>query len=207
MKVPVIVGKKYISFVSDLGVHGEGIGKIDGFTVFIPDALPEEIVKVKIILVKKSYAIGELLSIEKKSPYRVELEHTSAYGGCQLAHMTYEGQLQIKYRRVKDVITRIGGFSEEIVLPVLQAVHPWNYRNKMTAPIGSVHGETLIGYYKQGTHDIIPMDTCFIHQEGNNRLLRFVKRFMSKHSISAITKKQNKAAYDILWDVSEMVVK
>ena len=63
MKVPVIVGKKYISFVSDLGVHGEGIGKIDGFTVFIPDALPEEIVKVKIILVKKSYAIGELLSI------------------------------------------------------------------------------------------------------------------------------------------------
>ena len=189
MKVPVIVGKEYISFVSDLGVHGEGIGKIDGFTVFIPDALPEEIVKVKIILVKKSYAIGELLSIEKKSPYRVELEHTSAYGGCQLAHMTYEGQLQIKYRRVKDVITRIGGLSEEIVLPVLPAVHPWNYRNKMTAPVGSVHGETLIGYYKQGTHDIIPMDTCFIHQEGNNRLLRFVKRFMSKHSISAYNEK------------------
>ena len=130
---PVKLNETYTFTIRDLGIHGVGIGSVENFTVFVPGALPGETVQATIVTVKKSYATAKLISIETASPHRT-IPTCPAYascGGCQISHLTYEGQLAIKERRVKDVMVRIGGSQEDLVRPVIGAVHPWNYRNKM----------------------------------------------------------------------------
>lgn len=192
----VRVHEAYTVAIRDLGVHGEGIGSVDGFTVFVPGALPGETVTAEITLLKKSYALGKLLSIEQESPFRMVPE-CPAYehcGGCQLSHLTYEGQLDMKYRRVKDVIERIAGESGDLVRPVLPAAHPFAYRNKMAVPAGLVKGKAALGCYRQGTHDIIPVSSCAIQKEENNRLLQFARRFIEKYGISIYDEKTRKGS-------------
>ena len=192
----VRIHEAYTVAIRDLGVHGEGIGSVDGFTVFVPGALPGETVTAEIILLKKSYALGKLLSIEQESPFRVvpECPVYENCGGCQLSHLTYEGQLDMKYRRVKDVIERIAGESGKLVRPVLPAAHPFAYRNKMAVPAGLVKGEAALGCYRQGSHDIIPVSSCAIQKEENNRLLQFARRFIKKYRISVYDEKTRKGS-------------
>ena len=192
----VRIHEVYTVAIRDLGVHGEGIGSVDGFTVFVPGALPGETVTAEIILLKKSYALGKLLSIEQESPFRVvpECPVYENCGGCQLSHLTYEGQLDMKYRRVKDVIERIAGESGNLVRPVLPAAHPFAYRNKMAVPAGLVKGKSALGCYRQGSHDIIPVSSCAIQKEENNRLLRFARRFIEKYGISVYDEKTRKGS-------------
>lgn len=191
---PLTLNATYTIEIRDLGVHGEGIGSAENFTVFVPGALPGETVKAKIILIKKSYASGKLISVEKPSPYRT-LPQCPVYdscGGCQISHLTYEGQLAAKERRVKDVMVRIGKASEDVVLPILGAPHEWNYRNKMAVPVGQVTGGPVLGYYRQGTHQIVPIQECLIQEEENNRLLRFAEDFMIRHGITGYNEKSGK---------------
>ena len=108
--IPVKLNETYEVPIRDLGIHGEGIGSVNDFTVFVPGALPGETVKATVQTAKKSYAQGRLISIEKSSPERT-VPTCPAYkscGGCQISHLTYEGQLSIKERRVRDVMRRIG---------------------------------------------------------------------------------------------------
>ena len=192
----VRVHEAYTVAIRDLGVHGEGIGSVDGFTVFVPGALPGETVTAEITLLKKSYAVGKLLSIEQESPFRT-VPKCPVYencGGCQLSHLTYEGQLDMKYRRIKDVIERIAGESGDLVRPVLPAAHPFAYRNKIAVPAGLVKGKAALGCYRQGSHDIIPVSSCAIQKEENNRLLRFARRFIEKHGISVYDEKTRKGS-------------
>ena len=192
----VRIHEAYTVAIRDLGVHGEGIGSVDGFTVFVPGALPGETVTAEITLLKKSYAVGKLLSIGQESPFRTVPE-CSVYehcGGCQLSHLTYEGQLDMKYRRVKDVIERIAGESGDLVKPVLPAAHPFAYRNKMAVPAGLVKGKAALGCYRQGSHDIIPVSSCAIQKEENNRLLQFARRFIEKYGISVYDEKTRKGS-------------
>lgn len=192
----VRIHEAYTVAIRDLGVHGEGIGSVVGFTVFVPGALPGETVTAEITLLKKSYALGKLLSIEQKSPFRVvpECPVYENCGGCQLSYLTYEGQLDMKYRRVKDVIERIAGESGKLVRPVLPAAHPFAYRNKMAVPAGLVKGKSALGCYRQGSHDIIPVSSCAIQKEENNRLLRFARRFIEKYGISVYDEKTRKGS-------------
>ena len=192
----VRIHEAYTVAIRDLGVHGEGIGSVDGFTVFVPGALPREMVTAEITLLKRSYAVGKLLSIEQESPFRT-MPECSVYehcGGCQLSHLTYEGQLDMKYRRVKDVIERIAGESGDLVRPVLPAAHPFAYRNKMAVPAGLVKGKAALGCYRQGSHDIIPVSSCAIQKEENNRLLQFARRFIEKYGISVYDEKTRKGS-------------
>lgn len=192
----VRIHEAYTVAIRDLGVHGEGIGSVDGFTVFVPGALPGETVTAEITLLKKSYALGKLLSIEQESPFRMvpECPVYENCGGCQLSHLTYEGQLDVKYRRVKDVIERIAGESGKLVRPVLPAAHSFAYRNKMAVPAGLVKGEAALGCYRQGSHDIISVSSCAIQKEENNRLLRFARRFIEKYGISVYDEKTRKGS-------------
>ena len=192
----VRIHEAYAVAIRDLGVHGEGIGSVDGFTVFVPGALPGETVTAEITLLKKSYALGKLLSIEQESPFRMvpECPVYEHCGGCQLSHLTYEGQLDMKYRRVKDVIERIAGESGDLVRPVLPAAHPFAYRNKMAVPAGLVKGKAALGCYRQGSHDIIPVSSCAIQKEENNRLLQFARRFIEKYGISVYDEKTRKGS-------------
>ena len=195
-KCPVVQGQDYEVSITDLGIHGEGIGKVNGFTVFVPGALPGERAEVRIIRVKKSYATGKLVTLKEQTPHRVKPECPvyDQCGGCQISHISYEEQLAIKHHSVVSVIERIAGEDGSLVEPVIPAAHPFGYRNKMAIPAGFVKGVPSLGYYRQGTHDIVPTAFCNIQKEENNELLRFVAEFIRKHSISCYNEKTGKGS-------------
>ena len=121
--------------ITGLGSSGEGVGKYEGFTVFVKGALPEEKVQATITLVKKSYAVGRLEQVITASTQRVQPQCPvyEECGGCQLQHLSYAGQLAAKRQQVQDALTRIGRIEAQ-ALPVLGAADPWHYRNKMQFP-------------------------------------------------------------------------
>ena len=188
------VGDVVTAGVRDLGVHGEGIGSVDGFTVFIPGALFGETVTAKITLVKRAYAVGKLLDILETSPDRVAptCPVYETCGGCQLSHLSYAAQLSAKRRRVADVLARIGGYPSALVRPVLPAKNPFGYRNKMAVPVGGEIGAPRLGYYRQGSHDIVPVSSCALLQDAHNRLLAFARDFMTRHHIAPYDEKTGK---------------
>lgn len=182
MKLPVEINKIYEVKIQSLGSSAEGVGRIDNFTVFVNGALPNETVKVKIIEIKKSYAVGKLLEVLEKSPDRVEplCPIYEKCGGCQLQHMSYEGQLEVKRQQVKDAIERIGHQKNLPVLPTLGAENPWNYRNKVAFPVGREKGKTIVGCFAQGTHKIIDASDCLIQDKLNNEAINAVREVIDK---------------------------
>lgn len=194
--IPVKPNETYTLTIRDLGIHGEGIGAVDDFTIFVPGALPGETIQAMIVTAKKSYATGRLISIEVPSAHRTtpSCPVYHACGGCQISHLTYEGQLTVKERRVKDVMVRIGGCEESLVRPIIGAQHPWNYRNKMAVPVSQVTSGPVLGYYRQGSHQVIPIASCAIQEEENNRLLRFTQGFMTRHQLTGYNEKTGRGS-------------
>lgn len=184
-KIPVEAGKEYEIRINSLGSSGEGVGRAEGFTVFVAGALPGELARVKITEVKKSYAAGRLLKVLQASPDRV-LSKCPVYsecGGCQLQHVSYEGQLKLKRQQVQDAVERIGHQKGIMVLPVLGAENPWNYRNKAAFPIGKEKGKIVAGCFAQGTHRIIDASNCLIQAELNNKAINAVREAVEKLGI------------------------
>lgn len=138
MKLPVEKNQTYTMSITDIGTNGEGIGRIDGYTVFVEGALPKEVIKVLIVKTKKHFGYGKLLEILEPSPYRVTpaCPVAAKCGGCQLQHLSYEGQLAFKTKKVKDHLERIGGFSGISVGYAKGMEEPWRYRNKAQFPVG-----------------------------------------------------------------------
>jgi len=146
-KPPVSPGETCTIEITGLGHSGEGVGRFQGFTVFVPYALPGERVDALISVVKKNYAQGRLKQILQTSPHRITPRCSifESCGGCQLLHLDYDEQLRVKRQTVVDAITRIGKLSEVVVHPAIGAADPWFYRNKMQLPVGDVGGKTAIG--------------------------------------------------------------
>ncbi len=195
MTVPVQKNEYYDVTVQDLTHDGAGVAKIDGFPIFVQNALPDEEIKVKIIKVKKGYAFGRLEEIHKPSPYRVDAPCPiyKQCGGCQLQHLSYEGQLVAKQKQVKDVLERIGHLKDVPVHPVLGMDHnPWRYRNKAQVPIGEREGGLIAGFYQQRSHEIIDMKECLIQQEINDRVVQTVREICDKHDVRAYNEKTHK---------------
>ncbi|WP_339148899.1 MULTISPECIES: 23S rRNA (uracil(1939)-C(5))-methyltransferase RlmD [unclassified Sutcliffiella] len=195
MTVPVQKNEYYDVTVQDLTHDGAGVAKIEGFPIFVQHALPDEEIKVKIIKVKKGYAFGRLEEIHKTSPYRVDAPCPiyKQCGGCQLQHLSYEGQLVAKQKQVKDVLERIGHLKDVPVHPVLGMDHnPWRYRNKAQVPIGEREGGLIAGFYQQRSHEIIDMKECLIQQEINDRVVQTVREICDKHGVRAYNEKTHK---------------
>lgn len=183
---PVIKNHTYTLEISSLGHSGEGVGKYDGFTVFVPHALPGEKVEVQISEVKKNYAKGILTEIKTASPSRT-VPACSIYdqcGGCQLQHVNYEEQLMLKRQTVVDAVTRIGKIKDVTIHPTLGAQDPWYYRNKMQFPIGTAGGEVVVGCFAQGTHEIINTEHCLIQHDDNNKVAQAVQQIITELGIS-----------------------
>ena len=174
LKAPVSLGQVCQVPIHGMGTNGEGVGRIDNYTVFVPYALPGEVVTVKITTVKKNYSVGELVEIVEPSPHRQEAQCPlyGTCGGCQLQHTTYEHQLALKTQKVKDVVSRIGGVDESLVRPALGPENPWTYRNKMQMPVGGSGKDIHMGFYKRGSHDIVDGTDCLIQRQGNNEIAR-----------------------------------
>ena len=180
--IPVQQGRRYEIDVKTLGTSGEGVGRSSNFTIFVPGALPGERTLVRIDEVKKTYARGKLLEILEKSPERVApvCSIYDSCGGCQLQHLSYEGQLRWKRQQVVDALERIGGLSHIEVLPVLGAQEPWFYRNKMQFPVGRKQGKTVIGCFAKGSHDIVDTRNCRIQKEGNNIIINAMREIVDR---------------------------
>lgn len=181
--------EEYDMNITGMGYEGEGVGKINDFTVFVPGALLNEKVKVKIVKVNKNFAFAKLIDVMEASEYRTEpaCNIYKRCGGCQLQHYSYKAQLDFKKQRVKDCIERIGKLktSEVILYDTIGMDAPYRYRNKVQLPVGEKNGEVNIGFYAQRTHEIINMDICNIQHEAADKVLKLIKNWMKKYKIEA----------------------
>ncbi|CEG25428.1 23S rRNA (uracil(1939)-C(5))-methyltransferase RlmD [Bacillus sp. B-jedd] len=188
MKKQIPVTKNEVIDVrfEDLTHDGSGVAKVDGFPVFVPRTLPGESGKIKIIKTQKNYAIGKLVEIIEKSPYRVDIprEEAHKYGGCQLEHMTYEGQLKYKENQVRQVLARIGKLEDVAVHPVLGMKEPWHYRNKAQVPVGEKDGKLIAGFFKPRSHEIVDTDENLIQLPEVNEAINAVKAACSRLGIT-----------------------
>lgn len=178
--------KEYILDIVSQGYEGEGIAKInDTFPIFIEGALKGERVNVRIVKSKKNFAYGKLLEVIEPSLERCEAKCSinKRCGGCKLQHSTYKEQLNFKFERVKDCITKIGKLDESIVQFPLGMDEPWRYRNKVQLPIGMVNGELKIGFFAPRSHEIIDMETCLIQDEIADKVVGITRSWIKKNNI------------------------
>ena len=185
MKLPVEKNQTYTMSITDIGTNGEGIGRIDGYTVFVEGALPEETIKVLIVKTKKHFGYGKLLEILEPSPHRVTpvCPVAAKCGGCQLQHLSYEGQLAFKTKKVKDHLERIGGFSGISVGYAKGMEEPWRYRNKAQFPVGGKTGEPEIGFYAKRSHRIIDTPVCMLQNKINDQIAKIIRAFLAEYEI------------------------
>ncbi|WP_075721556.1 23S rRNA (uracil(1939)-C(5))-methyltransferase RlmD [Roseburia sp. 499] len=183
--------------IEDMGVDGEGIGKAEGVTLFVKDAVLGDVVRVKIMKMKKNYGYARIMEILDPSPYRVEPKCTyhRQCGGCQIQAVDYAQQLRFKENKVRNNLKRIGGFAVKeadgsgegiTVNPVIGMDEPYFYRNKAQFPIGTdKNGNIVTGFYASRSHNIIPNRKCYLGAEINEKILDIVISFMKEYHIPA----------------------
>ena len=184
--------------IEDVGMDGEGIGKADGYTLFIKDAVIGDLVEAKIMKAKKNYAYARLEKVLKPSPFRVKplCDYARVCGGCQLQAMSYEEQLHFKERKIFRDLVHIGGFSKEeiekVMEPVVGMEKPFYYRNKAQFPVGAnKEGKLIAGFYAGRTHSIIANTDCKLGLTINGRVLEAVlSLFETKPNIYSFLKLQ-----------------
>ena len=172
--------------IEDIGSDGEGIGKYQGYTLFVKDTTVGDRAIVKVIKTGKTYGFARLMELVKPSEYRVEprCPIASKCGGCQLQHMDYAKQLEYKENKVRHCLTRIGGFCDIPMEPICGMEEPYYYRNKSQFPVGKRRdGGVAIGFYAGRTHSIIDTERCYIGAEVNTDILRFMRSFIEQYHI------------------------
>ncbi len=178
--------------IDDIGTDGEGIGKVEGFTLFVKDAVPGDVVTAKIMKSKKTYAYARLEKVETPSPFRVEppCKFHRQCGGCQLQALSYEKQLEFKQKKIRNNLLRIGGFAPEEVdakmEPIVGMDEPFHYRNKAQYPVGcDKDGQVITGFYAGHTHNIIANTDCLLGAPENQKVLEAVLEYMRENKVSA----------------------
>jgi len=192
--IPVEKNMDYIMTIDNMGYEGEGVGKIDNFTVFVAGAIVGEKVMVKIVKISKNFAFGKLLEIIEKSMNRVE-PVCSIYkncGGCNIQHLDYDSQLDFKTNRVMQVVNRIGKLDDVIVHPTIGMLSPYNYRNKVQLPVSNIDGQVKIGFYAARSHDIINMETCHIQDKVADIVVKLTRLWIKEFNIESYNEENHK---------------
>lgn len=194
MEIPVSKNKEYVVDIMDNGFEGEGIAKIDNFTIFIPNTIKGERVRIIIVKVLSSHAFGKLIEILKASPVR-ETEDCQTYkrcGGCQLRHIKYEETLKIKQNAVQSLVNKTLKQKIEVEEP-LGMENPYHYRNKAQYPLGiNKEGKPVMGVFANRTHEIIPIQNCLIQNKQAEEVAKFIFDFIVKNKISIYDEKKQK---------------
>lgn len=177
--------------IEDIGAEGEGIGKVDGFTLFVKDAVVGDVVEARITKEKKQYAYARLERLLTASPFRTSprCPHYRQCGGCQIQALDYARQLEFKQQKVINNLIRIGGFDrseiDRVMEPIIGMEEPYRYRNKAQYPVGTDReGHVVTGFYAGHTHTIIPNTECCLGAEENREILEILIAHMEKYHIS-----------------------
>lgn len=182
---PVRSEEDYELIINSYSHQGEGIGRINNFTVFVPGAILEERVRVKIIEVKKNFARGRLEEVISSSPHRTT-PPCSVYhlcGGCHLQHIAYGKQLEMKKEIVENALNRIGNQNIK-ALPTIGMKEPWRYRNKGHFHIARENGKIQLGFYKSKSHTLIPACQCRLFSTAINRLVKYLEEQLTRREIN-----------------------
>lgn len=178
--------------IDDIGSDGFGIGKADGFTLFVKDAVVGDVVEARIVKNKKSYAYARMEKVVEPSPFRVKPQCASyrQCGGCQLQALDYGKQLDYKQKKIRNSLVRIGGFAPEYVDGRMEEMvgmdNPFRYRNKALYPVGTDrYGDIVTGFYAGRTHDIIANTDCLLEPAENGEILERILDYMDRNGVSA----------------------
>ncbi len=178
--------------IEDMGTDGEGIGKVEGFTLFIKDAIIGDEIEARITKAKKQYGYARVEKVITPSPFRVQpvCEFHKQCGGCQIQAMDYDKQLEFKENKVKNNLLRIGGFEEgfieSIMEPIVGMKEPYRYRNKAQYPMGTDReGNLITGFYAGRTHSIIANTQCYLGKEENKEILEAILDYMRENGVTA----------------------
>ena len=189
--------QEYIVEIIDNGYEGEGIAKIDNFTIFIPGAIKGEKVKIVIVKVLSSHAFGKILEIIKKSDLRQDVDCTTykRCGGCNLRHIKYEETLKMKQNSVQSLVNK----TLKNKLKVQETIgmeNPFHYRNKAQYPLGiNKNGEPTIGVFANRTHEVIPMEKCLIQNPKSEEIAKYILEFIKQKNISIYNEKTRKGLF------------
>lgn len=178
--------------IEDIGNDGEGIGKTDGYTLFVKDAVIGDVVEARITKCKKNYGYARVEKVVTPSSFRVEPKcpFHQRCGGCQIQAMRYDRQLAFKQDKIRNNLLRIGGFPAELIDMVMEPVvgmeEPWHYRNKAQFPVGyDKEGNLITGFYAGRTHDIIANTDCALGAPENHLILEAVLSYMRENHVTA----------------------
>ncbi|NLM13953.1 MAG: 23S rRNA (uracil(1939)-C(5))-methyltransferase RlmD [Epulopiscium sp.] len=193
-ELPISKNMHFEMTIEDIGSKGEGIGKINDFTVFVEGGLPGDKIEVRIVKVKKTYGYGKLIRIIEASPMRITpaCPHAKRCGGCQIQHFDYQAQLDFKRKKVADNIERIGKLTGVVVHPTLGMKEPFYYRNKAQFPVKMKDGKVQIGFYAQRSHDIVDIQKCYIQDPVNDEIIKIVRNYIEKYNVSVYDEERHK---------------
>ena len=185
--------------ITDMGVDAEGIGRHEGMTFFVKDALIGDRILARVTKLKKNYGYARVEEILRPSADRVEPKcplHRRC-GGCQIQALSYESQLRFKQNKVRNNLIRLGGFSPELIDAVMEPIvgmeEPFRYRNKAQYPVGcDKDNHPVMGFYAARTHTIIPVEDCLLGVECNAPVLAHIRDWMEKYHVSAYDEKVGK---------------
>lgn len=181
--------------IEDIGTNGEGIGKHEGYTLFINNTTIGDKVLVKVMKTGKSYGYARLMDVIEPSAFRVEPRCPLAgrCGGCQIMHMDYKRQLEYKEDKVRNCLTRIGGFTNIPMETICGMEEPYYYRNKSQFPVGrNPDGKLVIGFYAGRTHSIIDTEHCYIGAESDIEVVKFIRSFIEEYNIDTYNEEQHR---------------
>lgn len=183
---------KIILKIEDMGIDGAGIGKADGYTLFVKDALIGDEIEAVLMKLKKNYGYARMIKILVPSPHRIEPKcpvHRQC-GGCQFQALEYKEELKFKQNKIRNNLIRIGGFENPLMEPMLGMEEPYFYRNKAQFPVGTdKEGNPVAGFYAGRTHSIIPCTDCCLGQPVNQDVLNRVLEYMKACQIPAYDEK------------------
>ena len=192
--MPVEKNKEYIVDIIDNGFQGEGIAKIDNFTIFIPNAIKGEKIKILIVKVLSSHAFGKIIEIINSSKYREESDCDTykRCGGCNLRHINYEHTLEIKRNIVQSLVNKTLKNKIEVE-KTIGMENPYHYRNKAQYPLGiDKNGKPVMGVFANRTHNIIPINRCMIQNEQTEEIAKYIFDYIVKNKISIYDEKSKK---------------
>lgn len=180
--------------IEDMSMNGEGIGKSNGYTLFVKDTIVGDVAEVSVTKMKKTYGYARLIKLMKASSDRVEPKCPIARqcGGCQIQEMSYKSQLRFKQNLVRNNLERLGGIMPDTyeMCPIIGMDEPWHYRNKAQFPVGvNRDGKLCMGFYAGRTHSIIETKQCFLGDAVNEQVLSVIRTYMDENKITAYSEK------------------